>query len=133
MTTAKGTFEVKDWNEDTYEELDGGGKLTLATVAYGLTGDLEGEGTVRWLMAYRPDGTAHYTGIQRVTGSLAGHDGSFVVATDGDFDGKVAAGTWAIVPGSGTGALAGLTGTGTGTAPYGSTATYELDYELTER
>jgi len=130
MTTAKGTFKVEHWDEDAYEQLEGGGKLTLATVAYRLTGDLEGEGTVRWLMAYRPDGTAHDTGIQRVTGSVAGHDGSFVVATAGDFDGAVAAGTWEIVPGTGTGALAGITGGGTARAPHGDTATYELDYEL---
>ena len=132
MASAKGSFEVKDWHEDTYEELDGGGKLTLATVAYRLSGDIEGEGTVRWLMAYRPDGTAHYTGIQHVTGSLAGRRGGFVLETGGDFDGKVAAGTWAVVPGSGTGELAGISGRGGGTAPHGATATYELDYSFGE-
>jgi hypothetical protein len=130
MTRANGSFKVTSWDENTYEELDGGGKLTLASVEYTLSGDIEGNGTVRWLMAYRPDGTAHYTGLQRVTGSIGGHDGSFVVETTGDFDGKVADGTWTIVAGSGTGALSGISGRGTGRAPYGDEATYALTYDL---
>ena len=130
MATAKGSFKVTSWDENPYEEMEGGGKLTLASVEYTLSGDLEGAGTVRWLMAYRPDGTAHYTGIQRVTGSIGGRDGSFVVRTTGDFDGKVASGSWEIVPGTGTGDVAGISGKGTATAPYGDEATYELAYEL---
>jgi Protein of unknown function (DUF3224) len=130
MATATGTFKVTSWDEHTYEELDDGGKLTLASVDYGLRGDIDGDGTVRWLMAYRPDGTAHYTGLQLVRGSVGGREGTFVVETVGDFDGKLAAGTWAIVPGTGTGALAGISGTGTGEAPSGATATYRLDYDL---
>jgi hypothetical protein len=127
---ATGSFQVKAWDESTYRELDGGGKLTLATVQFGLRGDLEGEGSVRWLMAYRADGSAHYTGLQHVTGSIAGREGGFVVETVGDFDGQVAAGTWEIVPGTGTGALAGISGKGSGRAPSGAEATYQLDYDL---
>jgi hypothetical protein len=130
MTRAKGTFQIKQWDEDTYQELDGGGKLTLASVRYALDGDIQGEGEVRWLMAYRADGSAHYTGIQHLTGSVGGREGGVVLRTTGDFDGAVAAGTWEIVPGSGTGGLAGITGSGTSRAPSGETPTYELDYQL---
>jgi Protein of unknown function (DUF3224) len=130
MERATGSFQVRSWDENTYEELEGGGKLTLASVEYALRGDIEGEGTVRWLMVYQADGTAHYTGLQRVRGSIAGRKGSFVVETVGDFDGELAAGTWEIVPGSGTGALAGISGKGTGRAPSGAEATYQLDYDL---
>jgi hypothetical protein len=130
MERATGSFQVRSWDENTYEELEGGGKLTLASVEYGLRGDIEGEGTVRWLMVYQAGGTAHYTGLQRVRGSIAGRKGSFVVETVGDFDGELAAGTWEIVPGSGTGALAGISGKGTGRAPSGAEATYQLDYDL---
>ena len=31
-----------------------------------------GAGAVEWLMAYRPDATADYVGLQRITGTLAG-------------------------------------------------------------
>ena len=32
MTTATGRFELASWNEDTYDELPTGGKLTRASV-----------------------------------------------------------------------------------------------------
>jgi len=38
---ATGTFTVSSWDEDTYQELDGGGKLTRARVSFGLSGDLD--------------------------------------------------------------------------------------------
>ena len=44
-------------------------------------------------MSYRPDETADYIGLQRITGRLGGRSGSSsVLQTYGTFDGKVAAG-----------------------------------------
>jgi hypothetical protein len=128
MTHATGTFEVTSWNENTYEELDGGGKLTQASVEQRFSGDVDGDGAVQWLMAYGPDGTARFVGIQRVTGSIGGREGCFVMETTGDFDGGVATGEWTIV--SAEGELEGLKGTGRFSAPKGPTASVELDYEL---
>jgi hypothetical protein len=130
MTTAKGQFELASWNEDTYEELGSGGKLTRARVTQQFSGDVTGKGAVEWLMCYRADGTARFLGWQQVDGAVAGTDGSFVLETEGEFDGGTAVGRWTIVPGSGTGRLAGLTGTGQFEAPHGPTATFTLDYEL---
>ena len=130
MPKATGSFQVSSWDEDAYEQLDGGGKLTRATVAQTFTGDLAGEGAVQWLMSYREDGTAHFVGLQRVTGTVDDRTGSLVLENVGDFDGKVAGGTWTVVPGSGSGDLAGITGEGSFTAPFGSEAAYELDYRL---
>src|SRR6266702_886023 len=54
MTTqAKGTFTVSGWDENTYEELENGGKLTKAHVTFGLDGDLQGEGGWEAVMCYR--------------------------------------------------------------------------------
>ena len=128
MTTAKGSFEVTSWNEDVYEELDGGCKLTRASVEQSFSGDIDGKGAVQWLMAYRSDGTAHFVGLQRVSASVGERSGSFVLETAGEFDGAVASGTWAVVPGSATAALAGLRGTGKFVAPHGPRASFELDY-----
>ena len=128
MAHATGTFEVTSWNENSYEELDGGGKLTQASVAQRFSGDVDGDGAVEWLMAYAPDGTARFVGIQRVTGSIGGREGTFVMETSGDFDGEVATGEWTIV--SAAGDLEGLRGTGQFHAPKGPTASVELDYEL---
>jgi len=44
---AEGTFTVASWDEQTYQDLDGKGKLTRAKVGYRLSGDIEGEATLR--------------------------------------------------------------------------------------
>ncbi len=130
MPKAEGSFEVTSWNEDAYEELEGGGKLTRASVEQRFTRDIDGVGAVQWLMAYRSDGTAHFVGLQRITGSLGERTGSFVLETLGDFDGTVAVGAWSVVPGSGTAGLEGLRGIGRFEAPHGPKATFELDYDF---
>lgn len=130
MTKAKGSAEVTSWDENAYEELADGIKLTRASVEQKLTGDIEGDGAVEWLMAYRSDGTAHFVGLQRVQGSLAGRPGAFVLETVGEFDGKIAAGTWTVVEGSATEKLVGLRGAGTFEAPMGGAPTYDISYEL---
>ena len=129
MTKAKGSFELASWDEDTYEEMDNGAKLTRASVTQTFSGAAEGDGAAQWLMAYRPDGTAHFVGLQRITGTIDDRKGTVVLETIGDFDGKVATWTATVVPGSGTGDLEGLTGGGTFEAPMGSTASFDLDLD----
>ena len=130
MTEARGTFELASWKEETYEELGDGAKLTRASVTQKFEGDIEGDGAVEWLMAYRPDGTAHFVGLQRVRGSVGGRTGVFVLETSGDFDGQTATWTASVVAGSATEELAGLAGDGTFGAPHGPNALYELSYTL---
>jgi len=129
-THAQAKFEVQSWDETTYEELEGDAKLTRASVGQGFTGDLEGDGSVEWLMCYREDKTADFVGLQRFVGRLGGRSGSFVMQTRGSFDGTEAKGTLAVVERSGTEELAGITGTGGFAAPLGSTASVELDYDF---
>ena len=86
-THAQAQFEVQSWDENTYVELDGGAKLTRASVGQAFTGDLEGDGSVEWLMCYREDKTADFVGLQRFVGRLGSRSGSFVMHTQGSFDG----------------------------------------------
>jgi len=130
IKTAKGTFEIKNWDEKTYQELERGGKLTEAKVTQKFTGDIQGEGSVVWLMAYNDPNTATFVGIQRVVGSIGGKKGSFLIETTGFFDGKTAQGDWSLIDGSGTDELAGISGEGSFGAPHGSTAEYQIDYDL---
>jgi Protein of unknown function (DUF3224) len=127
---AEGTFTVTSWEEDTYQELDGKAKLTRATVSYRLTGDIDADATWAAVMFYREDGTAEYTGLQHVTGQIAGQQGTCVMVADGSYSGGEARGTWRVIPGSGTGALAGLRGSGTSVATSEPPGTFTLDYEL---
>ena len=129
-THAQAQFEVQSWDENTYEELDGEAKLTRASVGQAFTGDLEGDGSVEWLMCYREDKTADFVGLQRFVGRLGSRSGSFVMQTQGSFDGTEAKGSLDVVAGSGTEELSGITGTGAFAAPLGSTASVELDYDF---
>ena len=94
------------------------------------SGDIEGDGSIHWLMLYRGDKTAHLVGLQRITGSVGGRRGSFVIAAEGDHDGAASQIAWTVVRGSGTGDLAGIAGTGRMVAPGGRTGTYELEYQI---
>jgi hypothetical protein len=130
-TRATGTFTIQNWDEKPYEELEDGRKLTHASVTQAFAGDVEGEGAVEWLMCYRPDQTADFVGLQRIVGQLEGRSGSFdLVQTEGTFDGKVAKGRLSVVPGSGTGDLEGLRGTGEFSAPHGGEPSISLDYDF---
>ena len=130
MAHVEGSFSVKSWDESTYQELADNAKLTKATVAFALEGELTADATWDAVMCYRPDGTAVFTGMQQISGQLAGREGSFVVQADGEFADGEARSRWQIVAGSGTGGLAGLTGTGTSVATASPPGTYELDYSI---
>jgi hypothetical protein len=129
-TRITGKFKYTSWDENAYEELSNGRRLTRASVAQDLSGDIEGEGSAEWLMCYRPDKTATFVGLQRLSGRLGDREGSFVVESHGTFDGELARGRWTIVPGSGTDELGDIQGEGAWEAPHGPEATFELDYDL---
>jgi hypothetical protein len=130
---ARSTFKIEGWDEKPYSEIETGGKLTQASVKAAFSGDIVGEGSVEWLMCYRPDETADFVGLQRITGRIGDKAGSFVLLhTAGTFDGKEAKGKLAVVPGSGAGELSGLRGAGEFTAPTAGQPSLELDYELAE-
>ena len=128
MTMARGSFEVTLGGEDTLDEHDGI-RLTHASGGQTFTGDIEGVGAIDWLMLYRPDRTAHFVGLQRISGSIGGRHGAFVIAAEGDHDGSSSTIAWTVIPGSGTGELAGISGAGQMVAG-GKTGTYELEYRL---
>jgi hypothetical protein len=130
MTMANGAFEVTAGTEDPYDQLDGGTRLTHASGTQAFSGDIEGAGSVHWLMLYRPDKTAHFVGLQRVTGSVGGRQGSFVAAAEGDHDATGSRIALSIVKGSGTAGLTGIAGEGSLVTPGGAKGTYELDYRF---
>jgi hypothetical protein len=132
MTTLSGGFQLASWDENAYEEREGR-RLTRASVTQQFEGDIAGEGTAEWLMAYQPNGTARFVGLQLVDGEVAGRRGTFVLETAGEFDGTMARWEANVVPGSSTGELSDLSGGGRFKAPHGSQAFYELEFELPER
>jgi hypothetical protein len=130
MQRATGSFQILSGNEDGYEQRDGGGRLAHAWGDQAFSGDIAGDGNVHWLISYAADKTARLIGLQRISGSVGGRSGSFVIETRADHTGKSSQGSWSIIEGSGTGDLAGITGRGSFDAPGGPSATYQLEYEL---
>jgi hypothetical protein len=132
---AAGTFEIKSWDEKTWEgqpwNEQSGAKLTHTRVTTSFQGDFEGEGVSQSLIAYRDDSSASYVGLERLTGRLGNRSGSFVLQASGAFEGNEARTTWSVVPGSGTGELAGLRGEGGYVAQHGDEQVpFKLDYDF---
>jgi hypothetical protein len=127
---ASGTFKIESWDEQRYGELEDKGGLARASVVQAFSGGIEGEGSVEWLFCYRPDTTADFVGLQRVSGQIGNRNGSVILRTTGTFDGSRANGDWDVVPGSATGELRGLRGHGGFSAPIGSEASITLDYDF---
>ena len=107
---ATATFTLKNWDEKPYDQIDGGPKLTRASVLYGFEGEMAGEGRLEYLMTYLPDASALFVGYQRFVGRVGNREGSFVFQHGGRFANGVATDTWRVVDGSGTDALAGIRG-----------------------
>ena len=134
-TQAKATFEIKNWDEKTWEGQPynevSGAKITRAEVTKSLQGDIEGESTLQYLMSYHENGGVSFVGLERVVGSVGGRSGSFVLQRIGADEDGVVKETYSVVPGSGTGELQGLRGTGS--ASLGEQADrypFTLDYDF---
>ena len=127
--TANAQFAIKSWNEAPFSE-DHGVKLTKAAVTKTYTGDIDGEGHVEYLMMYRADKTATFVGLERIVGRLAGKIGTFVLQRTGVFEGGLAKESYTVIAGSGTGDLAGLTGSGHSAVGHGMEHPFVLNFEL---
>src|SRR5205823_199492 len=129
---ATGTHDMKTWDEKTWDGKPAnevsGAKLTRASVTNSFHGDIEGEGTLEYLMTYRDDGSASYVGLERVVGSVGGRSGSFVLQGIGTFKDGVATVTLIVVPGSGTRDLRGMRGEGGFSVGHKPPYAMTLDY-----
>ena len=126
---ASAQFAIKNWDEKPYSEGPDLPKLTRASVAKTFTGDIEGEGSVEYLMMYRGDGSAAFVGLERVVGRIDGKSGTFVLQRSGVFEGGLAKESYSVVPGSATGELRGLQGEGTTAVGHGMEHPFTLDYD----
>ncbi len=119
MKMAEGVFEFTRWEESAYSEPSAAPKLTQARVSNDFHGDIEGSSELVYVMTYISDDTGTFVGYEQVRGRLSDRDGTFVLRHDGTFaDGSVRTALH-IVTGSGTGALAGISGEGEYIATHG--------------
>ncbi len=132
MKLAKGPFTVKRAPESVHDRMkDQLGRFTLDKVYSGdLVGTAGGEmmaagGTV--------PGSAGYVAIERVDGELDGRKGTFYLQHYGIMDRGEGTLKIEVIPDSGTGDLAGLTGEMKIIIAAGGAHSYEFNWEIVTR
>ncbi|HKN52831.1 MAG TPA: DUF3224 domain-containing protein [Amycolatopsis sp.] len=129
------TFSMKNWDEHIAAGAEGGPRVAYAHAAMAYTGVIDGESTCDYLLYYAGDGfdgdgqTA--PGFERFEAKIDGREGTFVIRHECAFDEKGISSTFTVVPGSGTGELAGIEGSGTVAGAMGEqNMNYTFDYRL---
>ena len=127
---ASGPFEVKlaPQPADGYAD---GAALGRMTIDKQFHGDLEATSKGQMLTGMGGvKGSAGYVAIERVTGTLAGRPGTFILQHTGVMDRGAPQLTISIVPDSGTGELEGIAGGMTIDVAAGGTHSYAFEYTL---
>jgi hypothetical protein len=107
-------FEVTGWEPDASPlELGNAGPVAFgrATLRKTFTGALTGASVVTMTSAAVGGAPVGYSALELVTGTLAGRTGSFVLQHSGVVDDGAPSPSGVVLPGTGTGELAGLRGT----------------------
>lgn len=128
---AKATFRMLSWDEKPLgEQLEDRPSVVLAGTSQQFEGEIEGDVGAEYLMV-RPDDTfAEIVGMLAVVGSLGGRAGSFALRTSGTFEAGTLKAELRVVPGSGTGELTGLSGSGVYFSDQEAAGTVTLDYRI---
>ena len=144
-TEAVGVFEIRNWEQSDYDESEP--RLTRASVREAYSGNIQGIADIEYLMTSLPDGSSQFIGQTRFTGRIGDREGTIVIQDIGEYvGGNTVQGRLVILPGSGTGELAGLRGEGAYVATHGDgpvefagrsweptperTGAYILDYDF---
>ena len=128
-THASGTFEVKLVPQPPDDKAEGSilGRMSIDKQFHG---DLEGTAKGQMLTAGTDvKGSAGYVAIERVTGTLHGRRGSFILQHSGSLTRGAAQQSITVVPDSGSGQLVGLAGKMTVTIVDGKHS-YDFEYTL---
>ncbi|MDQ6758302.1 MAG: DUF3224 domain-containing protein [Acidobacteriota bacterium] len=127
---ASGSFEVKMTPQAPDDKADAG--LTRMLIDKQFHGDLEATSKGQMLAAGSgaKGSSAGYVALERVTGTLQGHNGTFVLQHSGTMTRGTPELSVTVVPDSGTGQLVGLSGKMTINIADGKHS-YDFDYTLT--
>ena len=125
---AAGPFDVKVTPQDDKSDDPLLGRMTLDKQYHG---GLDATGKGQMLTAGSAvKGSGAYVAIEKVTGSLQGRTGSFVLQHTGIMTQNTPQLTITVVPDSGTGQLAGIAGKMTIIIAAGGKHSYDLEYTL---
>ena len=129
MTHATGRFEVKLTPQTTDDKDTALGRMSIDKQFHG---DIEGTSKGEMLTGMTSvKGSAGYVAIEKVSGTLQGKRGTFILQHTGTMNRGVPQLSITVVPDSGTDELAGLAGTMAIKITDGKHS-YEFDYTLAE-
>lgn len=130
---ATGPFDVKMTPQKPDNPVEEAAKFGRMTGEKQFHGDLEATSKVE-MLATSPDakGSGVYVALERVTGTLTGRSGSFVLHHTGIMNRGVPQLSIEVVPDSGTGQLAGLTGKMIINITKDGKHSYDFEYTLPE-
>jgi hypothetical protein len=128
---ARGPFDVKIGPLDVYNKDEGAG-LARMSIDKQFHGDLEATSKGEMLAAGSggKGASGGYVALERVTGTLQGRGGSFVLQHNATMTRGAPQLNIIVVPDSGTGALSGLSGKMNIIIADGGKHSYEFDYAL---
>ena len=127
--TLTATCTFTSWDEEPGWDDDAPlPRVAHAKVLFAYSGGFEGTSEAHFALHYRADGTGTSQGFEMITGTRDGEEGAFVVHHRDDFGPDGVDSTHTVVEGSGTGAFAGLTGSGSAHLAEG---TKEWEWSLT--
>ena len=127
-TQISARFDVITWEESALDDSHDLPKIAWATWTSVYWGEMQGESTTQWLVAYAEDGSTHYVGLERFRGAAAGRDGSMVIQHVGTYADSTVKGSLTVVVGSGTDGLASASGEGTFFAHRGGSVRLSLQF-----
>jgi hypothetical protein len=129
---ASGPFEVKMTPQKPDNPVEEAAGIARMTGEKQFHGDLEATSRVEMLSSGDPRNSAVYVALERVTGTLKGRSGSFVLHHTGIMNRGTPQLTIEVSPDSGTGQLTGLTGKMTINIAAGGKHSYDFEYSLPE-
>ena len=128
---AAGPFDVKVVPQKPDTQIARAASLGRLTIDKRFHGDLEGISKGEMLATQTEvPGSAGYVAMERVTGSLKGRQGSFVLQHSATMSRGAPTSSITVVPDSGTGELKGITGTMTIAVTRDGGHTYEFNYKI---
>jgi len=129
---AEADFEITAWEEEPVQEaVNGGVAITRARVIKRFTGDITGSSGAWLTMSVVGETSMAYLGVELFDVTVAGRPGTFVLLHDALSIGAGGHTRWTVQGGTGTGALAGITGAAAidprQDGGHGFTLAYSLD------
>jgi hypothetical protein len=127
---AVSSFVLDSFDEDPPFLEDTGVVYSRIHIEKTFRGDIEATSAVEMLSVRAENGGAGYVAVERISGSVHGHPGSFAILHAGTMAGETQWARWPIVPASGTGELARISGEARIEISAEGSHELHLDYEL---